>query len=134
MSRSSAVGRGHDTDFVTVVYPLQDAFFGGRQIPNEIKPALNGSDLLINTHNGDLALRSVRVIGYDRQDHVDWSHMLRIDEITSSSPGGVLLFPRAWPSQIHASLKDDALIDRPSATNFRSAIIRTKSWPKARAG
>jgi hypothetical protein len=84
-SQNIGNGRGRGTDVVTVKFPLQDAFFGGRKLPVEGKPALNGFDLLMSTHNGDLYLRSVRIIGFDRQNNVDWSHMLRIDQVTSST-------------------------------------------------
>ena len=92
-SGSRQIGRvwGNDKDFKTFSVRIEDAYFGGRDFGNPLnKLTSDGYDLRINAATADFYIKSVRVKGYDRKENVDFTRLLKLEDI--SSPEEIFLF------------------------------------------
>lgn len=103
---------GKTSDWRVLRIPLEDAFFGARDHKSGNASGVDGFDLRINGYNVPLYVRRVRLIGYDPEHNVNWSRMLRVPNLASNAPGGLLAFGRAATPQISFQLLNSAKIAR----------------------
>ena len=111
-SRRVGGGGGKAKTWKTARYTLDDAFFGARSYPDD-ELGTSGFDLRINTTNGELWLKSVKIIGYNPAKDVDWNRLLQLRNARAQTPGGVLAFTRGKGRQLSFELQSNATVARP---------------------
>ena len=99
---------------------LDNAFFGARPDTSAEHPSLEGFDLRMDTFTTPLYLRSLRLVGYDTEHDVVWSRMLKVNSLTSSLPGGVLVVQKGPAQKLNASLQNLAQV--PTDIHYRAQI------------
>ena len=106
---SREVGGGwQSAKWNTTRMSVDDAFFGRRDFGNPDKSIRSdGYDLRVNGFNEDLYIRSIKIVGHDRLNDVDWTRMLRLRNIGGTS--AVLVYPHAAGQKISYDFENLAL-------------------------
>lgn len=106
--RQVATGWGNNPGFQTLRFSLNDAHFAGRVPPPKGAPAEEaGYDFRINGFNSDLALRSIRVRGYDLKASPDWKRLIVLEDISAGRP--IFALPRGETDAIGYRFRNMAL-------------------------
>lgn len=103
---------GNSKDWKTLRIPLDNAFFGHRVDPADSKPLLGEYDLRIDGINGPFYLKRVRLVGYNPDQDVLWSRMLKIADVVAPTPGGVLAYGRRADARFDVKLQNLARVER----------------------
>jgi len=90
-SRNVGGGWGRNERFQTYHISLNDAFLGARSHGSPVGDMqTDGYDMRINSFGTDFIIRSVKVTGYDLDNDVDYTRLLRLEAI--ETPNDLLLF------------------------------------------
>ncbi|MDX6767667.1 MAG: hypothetical protein SFU85_12870 [Candidatus Methylacidiphilales bacterium] len=113
-----AGGWGNNPGFQTLRFRLDNAFFGQR-VPGSKTPAAGekGYDFRLNAFNTDVAIRSIRVKGYDLSDKPDWKRLARLEKITGDKD--IFAFAKGEKASLHFHMRNLALKPVDLAYNFQ---------------
>ena len=114
-------GWGATDNWRTMKIRLDDAFFGARDYPEDKQFSTSGFDLRIDSADGDFWLKSVKIIGYNTSESVDWSRLLKIKSTRGQTPGDLLVFPRRAAQKVDFELQNIAELARPLRYEMRVA-------------
>ncbi len=78
-------GWGNNPAFQVIRFRLDNAYFGQR-VPGlkNPQPGDKGYDIRLNAFNSDIAIRSIRIKGYDLADKPDWKRLALLEKISAS--------------------------------------------------
>ena len=101
--RQVAGGWGMNPGFQRIQRQIDDAFLGNRD-GGEGELTLRGNDLRVNSYNEPLAIRAIRLRGYETSGKVDLSRLLRFDGIEGPRP--ILVFPRGSEESVRFNFRN----------------------------
>lgn len=101
--RKVADGWGRSSEFQRARREVDNAFFGTRE-GGEGEETLRGHDIRVNSYNEPLAIRALRIRGYDTAGRVDLSRLLRFDGVKGPRP--ILVSPPDAEESIRYSFRN----------------------------
>ena len=114
-------GWGDTDNWRTMRIRLDDAFFGARDYPDDKQLSTSGFDLRIDSANEDFWLKSVKLIGYNTREDVNWGRLLKVKSTRGETPGDLLVYPRKAAQKVNFELQNIAELKRPLRYEMRVA-------------
>ncbi|MDX2081996.1 MAG: hypothetical protein SFU53_14520 [Terrimicrobiaceae bacterium] len=113
--RKVADGWGRNAEFQRTRREIDDAFFGARE-GGEGEETLRGHDIRINSYNEPLAIRALRLRGYETAGRVDLSRLLRFEGVRGPRP--ILVSPQDTEETIRYAFRNISQKDVELAYRF----------------
>ena len=100
-------------------FKLDNAFFGARDKPGMKAPSTSGWDLRIDGVNSDLWIKSIKIVGYDTKENINWPRLLKVNSARAQTPGGIFAFGRKADNKIDFEINNNAALKRPLLYKLR---------------
>ena len=114
-------GWGDTDNWRTLRIRLDDAYFGARDYPDDKQLSTSGYDLRIDSANEDFWLKSVKIIGYNTKQEIDWSRLLKVKSTRGQTPGDLLVYPQKAAQKVNFEVQNIAELARPLRYEMRVA-------------
>lgn len=112
-------GWGNSGNWQTMTFKLDKAFFGARDKPEMKAPSTSGWDLRIDGVNSDFWLKSVKIIGYDTKENINWPRLLKVNSARAQTEGNVFAFGKGADNKIDFEINNNAAVARPLRYQLR---------------